>query len=259
MRGTMNGAVWFAGMILVAGVPVAAWGQGRGQGGGMAGRGMADSAQMAGMADGAMSGMDDDAMDPNMARHMRLTPVRAATHADSARAWALIRELRTSLAPYRDTSAATAAGYMEFLPGVKGQKVYHFTNYRNAFVAQFRFDPAKPTSLLYKREPDGAMKLVGAMYTAPKTYSDDQLDARVPLGIARWHEHVNWCLPKGGLSGAALGERRDGQAVYGPESPIATRAACEAVGGVFHPLLFNWMVHLDVFEGNDLKTIFQIM
>lgn len=259
MKGTMRGAIWFAGLALAVGMPVAARGQGRGGMAGMPGMGAADSAKMAGMADGAMSGMDDDAMDPNMARHMRLTPIWKATSADSARAWALVRELRTALAPYADTSAATAAGFHEFLPGVKGQQVYHFTNYRNALAAQFRFDPTRPTSLLYKREADGAMKLVGAMYTAPKTYSDEQLDARVPLGIARWHEHVDWCLPRGGLGGGGWGERRDGQPVFGPESPIATRAACEAVGGVFHALLFNWMVHLNVFEGNDLKTIFQIM
>ncbi len=161
MKGTVNGAIWFAGLLVAVGLPVAAWGQakGRGQGhGGMAGVAMADSGTMAGMADGAMSGEDDEAMDPNMARHM-----------------------------------------------------------------------------------------------------DAQLDARVPLGIARWHEHVNWCLPRGGLTGGGLEERRNGQAVFGPEPSIATQAACDAVGGVFHPLLFNWMVHLDVFQGNDLKTIFQIM
>ncbi|MDE3127258.1 MAG: hypothetical protein KGL38_04580 [Gemmatimonadota bacterium] len=262
MRGTVQGAIWFAAVVVAVGLPAAAQGQGRGQGrgrGGMPGMAMSDSGAMAGMADGAMSGMDDDAMDANMARHMRLTPVWKATAADTARAWALVRELRTALAPYSDTAAARAAGFMEFLPGVKGQKVYHFTNYRNAFVAQFRFDPAKPTSLLYAREADGTMQLVGAMYTAPKGYGEAQLDARVPLGIARWHEHVNWCLPRGGLSGAGLGEKRGGQAVFGPESPIATRAACDAVGGVFHPLLFNWMVHLDVLAGNDLKSIFQIM
>ena len=41
--------------------------------------GAMDSARMAGMADHAMSG----SMDENMMKHMELTPVRAATHADS--------------------------------------------------------------------------------------------------------------------------------------------------------------------------------
>ena len=261
MKGIVKGAIWFAAVVVAMELPVGAWGQARGQahGGAMAGMPMPDSAAMGAMADGAMSGMDDGTMDQNMARHMRLTSIWKATHADSARAWALVRELRTALAPYHDTAAATAAGFREFLPGVKGQKVYHFTNYRNAFMARFRFDPTRPTSLLFKREADGSMKLVGAMYTAPRTFTEAQLDARVPLGIARWHEHVNWCLPRGGLRGAGLGEKRGGQPVFGPESPIATQAVCEAVGGVFHPLLFNWMVHLNVFEGNDLKTIFQIM
>jgi hypothetical protein len=30
------------------------------------------------------------------------------------------------------------------------------------------FDPARPTSLLYHREPDGKLRLIGAMYTAPQ-------------------------------------------------------------------------------------------
>lgn len=250
-------AFWFAGLLFVVGAPAAVLAQGGGGGmAGMAGMGAKDSSQMVGMADGAMSGMG--AMDENMAKHIRLTPERAATAADTARAWALVRELRAALAPYQDTAAATAAGYREFLPGVKGQKVYHFTNYGSAFLATFRFDPTKPTSLLYAPEPGGKMKLVGAMYTAPKGFTDDQLNARVPLGIARWHEHVNWCLPKAGDRGA-WGEKRDGKPVFGPESPVATRAECDAVGGVFHPLLFNWMVHLNVLEGNDLKAIFEVM
>ena len=252
-------AFWFG--VLMAGAAGPVWAQGGARGAGAgAGVAMSDSSQLVGMADGAMAGMGRMAeMDVNMAKHMRLTPERPATAADTARAWELVRELRVALAPYQDTTAATAAGYHEFLPGVKGQKVYHFTNYRSAFTAQFRFDPTKPTSLLYKRSPDGTMKLVGAMYTAPKGFAYDQLNARVPLGIARWHEHVNWCLPRGGLNGGWLGERRGGQPVFGPESPIATKAACDAAGGVFHPLLFNWMVHLNVFEGNDFGTIFEIM
>ena len=44
------------------------------------------------------------------------------------RAAAITRELRTALLKYRDTSAAVADGYRMFLPGLKQQKVYHFTN-----------------------------------------------------------------------------------------------------------------------------------
>jgi len=209
---------------------------------------------MAGMADHAMSGAMDEKMDENMMKHMALTPVRTPTHADSARATKIAAELKQAIAKYQDTTAAAAAGYKMFLPGVKSQRVYHFTNNRHALLSAFHFDPATPTSLLYKRGADDKLHLVGAMYTMPKRASLSRLDERVPLSIARWHQHVNWCLPKKGDQ-ARWSEQRNGKPVFGPESPIATKAACDAVNGDFHPSVFGWMVHVNVFEGADLGTI----
>ncbi len=210
----------------------------------------ADSTQAAAMTDEAMS----MSADINMMKHMKLTPVRAATHDDTVRATQLAAELRQAIGKYQDTAAAVADGYHMFAPKIKNQRVYHFTNYGRAFMAVFRFDPAKPTSILYKRGDDGRLRLVGAMYTMPKRASLDRLNDRVPLGIARWHEHVNWCLPPKGKE-SRLAERRDGEPVFGPDSPIATKAECDAVGGRFFANLGGWMVHANVFEGDDLATV----
>jgi len=209
-----------------------------------------DSAQMARMADHAMSGP----MGENMMKHMELTPLRAPTHDDTARAMKVSAELRQAIAKYQDTAAATADGYKMFLPNVKEQRVYHFTNYRRALLAGFHFDASKPTSILYKRGDDGTLHLVGAMYTMPKNAKLDRLDERVPLSIAQWHKHVNWCIPKKGDQARWM-EQRDGHPVFGPESPIATKAACDAVNGDFHPDTFGWMVHANVIEGRDLASI----
>lgn len=209
-----------------------------------------DSARMAGMADEAM-GMPAD---ENMMKHMLLTPARVATHEDSARAMKIADELRRAIAKYEDTTAAVADGYRMFAPNIKNQRVYHFTNYGRAFMAALRFDPAKPTSILYKRGADGRLRLVGAMYTMPKRASLDRLNERVPLGIARWHQHVDWCLPPKGQA-ARLAERRNGAPVFGPESPIATKSECDAVGGRFFENLGGWMVHANVYEGHDLTSI----
>ncbi len=211
----------------------------------------ADTTGMAGMADHAMSG----AMTENMMKHMELTPTHPATHADSARALALAGEIKHAIAKYEDTSAAVADGYKMFLPNVKTQHVYHFTNGRHAIGEAFRFEATKPTSILYKRSPDGKLRLVGAMYTMPKNARLSRLDDRVPLSIARWHKHVNWCLPKDGQTARWL-EHKNGTPVFGPESPIATKAECDAVRGDFHPNLFGWMLHANVYEGTDLATIF---
>ncbi len=158
-----------------------------------------------------------------------------------------------ALAPYRDVHAAAADGFRQFLPGVK-QPVYHFTNWRWALEEMFRFDPAKPTSLLYRQEPGGRFVLVGAMYTAPARTSLEELDRRIPLSVARWHEHVNWCLPPPGEA-ERWRETRDGRPVFGPKSPIATAEGCAAVGGRFRPRIFGWMVHVLAFESDDPRVI----
>jgi hypothetical protein len=188
------------------------------------------------------------------ALHMEMSPHAVATAADSARAASIARTLRAALLPFRDTSAAVAAGYRMFAPQLKNQKVYHFTSSWRGVEEAFRFDATKPTSLLYTKGMDGTFSLVGAMYTAPKRFSPGQLDARVPLGIGHWHKHVNWCIPKRGASQRWL-ERRNGEPVFGPDSPIATRDACDVVGGTFHDTLFGWMIHAYVFAGDDPASI----
>ena len=193
-------------------------------------------------------------MDSIMMRHMEMTPLRKATQADSVRAKSVAAELKKAIAKYQDTAVAVADGYKLFLPGLKNQRVFHFTNGSRALMEAFRFNAEKPTSLLYKRGSDGKLKLVGAMYTMPKRANLEKLDDRVPLSIARWHKHVNWCVPKKG-SESRWFEQKDGHPLFGPESPVATKAECAKVGGDFHENLFGWMIHANVFEGNDLATV----
>lgn len=184
------------------------------------------------------------------ALHMLMTPPRPRAPGDSARAAAVAAELRSAIARYRDTVTAVRDGYRMFAPRIKNQKVYHFTRGWSAMQEAFRFDPTKPTSLLYSKGADGNFVLVGGMYTAPKRFTLDKLDERIPLSVARWHKHVNWCVPPRGQTARWL-ERANGQPVFGPESPIATKPACDAVGGVFHESLLGWMVHANVMTSSD--------
>lgn len=198
----------------------------------------------------AQSARAADKAADNAALHLEMTPLRAPAPGDSARAAAVAAELRRAILQYRDTTAAVADGFRMFAPQIRNQKVYHFTRGLNAVQEAFRFDPAKPTSLLYTKGADGKFVLVGGMYTAPKRFGHDKLDERVPLSIARWHKHVNWCIPPRGQRDRWL-ERADGQPVFGPESPIATKQACDAVGGVFHESPLGWMVHANVMASAD--------
>jgi len=167
----------------------------------------------------AMSG--SLSMDP----HLVLTPLRPRSPADSSRAAQLVAQVRAALVRYHDVRAAEADGFRKFLPGVK-QPIYHFTSRRWAVRATRRFDPTRPTSLLYREGPGGTLVLAGAMYTAPARTSLDALDQRVPLSVARWHEHVNWCLPPRGQRDRWR-ETRDGNPVFGPAGLFAYRARLE--------------------------------
>src|SRR5688572_9149084 len=91
----------------------------------------------------------------NSALHMEMTPLRAPVPGDSARAAAVAAELRRAIEKYRDTTAAVADGFRMFAPQIRNQKVYHFTRGLNAVQEAFRFDPGKPTSLLYTKGADG--------------------------------------------------------------------------------------------------------
>src|SRR5215210_4135337 len=183
-----------------------------------------------------------------MAAHMLMTPLRAATTADSASAVAIATELRAAIQKYRNVKRAEADGFKIFAPQIKNQRVYHFTKGVWAIENQFRFDPAKPTSLLYRRDPQGNFVLIGAMYTAPKRASVTDLDERVPISIAQWHKHVNWCVPRLG-SRSRWTEVKNNRPVFGPLG-VSTREECESAGGRFHEEVLGWMVHANVFESD---------
>jgi hypothetical protein len=166
--------------------------------------------------------------------HMRMTPRRTASAQDLRRAEEIVVILRDVMEPYKDYRRALSDGYTIFMPDMP-QREYHFNNYWNGFVEGFTFDPARPTSLLYRKTRDG-YELTGAMYTAPRSASLDQLDERVPLGIARWHAHINLCMPQRGT--VADWSR------FGLSGSIATQDACRQAGGQFYPQVFGWMVHV---------------
>lgn len=186
--------------------------------------------------------------------HVAMTPDRPPTAGDSARAASIARELRASIAKYKDVRVAVKDGYRQFAPGVKGQKVLHFTRGRSAVRAVFSFDAAQPTSLLYRPVEGGDPVLIGAMYTAPRRSSLEDLDQRVPLSVAKWHRHINFCLPPVRQK-ERWKETQNGLPVFGPLSPIATEEECDKVGGRFYPQVFGWMVHANVFESDDPAII----
>jgi hypothetical protein len=178
----------------------------------------------------------------DMGPHMKMTSLRKAQPGDAERAQQVVEAARKASEKYTDYHAALSDGFKIFHPEIP-QKMYHFTNYGYAMEAAFGFNPEHPTSLLYEKHGED-YKLIGAMYTAPKRLTEDQLDERIPLSIAQWHEHVNFCAPPAGRKRELL----DPHPQFGLRGSITTQEACDAAGGTFHPVIFNWMVHVYPFE-----------
>lgn len=192
-------------------------------------------------ANDAMSGHDME-----MNGHMYMTALRPGNAADEQRAAEIVAALRKSIMKYKDYRVALAEGYQIFLPNIP-QEHYHFTNYSYALKAAFTFDPEHPTSLLYKKTKDG-YELEGAMYTARKRATEDELNERVPLSVARWHKHINFCAPPAGVSI----EQADLK-TFGLRGSVVTEQACKQAGGRWHAQVFGWMVHVYPYESDPSK------
>jgi len=176
----------------------------------------------------------------DVSAHLRLTPKWSERPGDRERSETIVAKLRAALERYRDYHVAERNGYEIFHPEIP-QPLYHFTNYWQGFAETFRFTPDQATSLLY-RKAGTRYELVGAMYTAPAQSTPFDLDARVPLSVARWHAHINICLPPRGEATTA------DWAKFGPDGSISTAETCTAARGRFFPQLFGWMVHVYPFE-----------
>ncbi len=175
-----------------------------------------------------------DAPAEAMGGHMDVTVTRPVKPEDRARADAIVAAAKRIMARYPAVADAERDGFKKFLPNVP-LPTEHFTKDAWALEAWMgRFDAEHPTSLIYERHGD-VLHLVGVMYTASKSATEQQLDADVPLSVARWHRHVRICFPPAGAG-------RDPR--FGLGGTIADANACAAAGGRWQPQIFGWMVHV---------------
>jgi len=181
----------------------------------------------------------------HMGPHMKWTALRPANAGDAQRADQIVLALRQALAKYKDSRVAVEDGYVPVHPE-RTPRHYHFANKQRRFLARVRFDPAEPTALLYKKTGDG-YELEGAMYTAPRGMSEDQLNDRIPLSVAQWHAHVNLCLQPDGSG------RRITRKQFGFKGSIDTESECQQAGGRFVPQAGGWMIHVYPFESTPAK------
>ena len=187
-----------------------------------------------------------------MANHMCMTPRRAGEPGDEEKARAVVAQVRATMEKYKDYKKAIADGYVQANPTVD-QPQFHFNNKANEKLADSKFDPSRPTSLLYFQTPTQKFKLEGVMYTARPSATEDELNQRIPLSVARWHKHTNFCAAPENKVKEYFGKSPK----FGMFGSIHTKEGCAAEGGKFFPELFTWMVHVFPYEA-DIRNVFSL-
>ena len=202
-----------------------------------------------------MNGVPMDDMGPSMAAmmcHMYMTPLRPQQPGDEDKAKAVVAAVKAAIEKYKDYKRAIADGYVQGNPEVK-QTHYHFSSDAYAHQADLHFDPTKPTSLLYISTPTQRFKLEGVMFTARPNATEDELNERIPLSMAHWHKHINFC----GAPAEKVKEYFGDQPKFGMFGSIHTKEACDAEHGTWIPYAFTWMIHVFPYE-NEMKGQFSL-
>jgi hypothetical protein len=210
---------------------------------------------MAGMDMRANGDMDMSSMGPSMAAmagHMYMTPLRTPQSGDKEKAKAVVAEAKATMERYKDYRKALLDGYVIANPKLK-QPQYHFMSEANTRGADLHFDASKPTALLYRRTPMQEYKLEGVMYTASPDATEDELNQRIPLSMARWHRHVNYCA----APADRISDYKSAHPKFGMFGSINTEEACTAARGTFNAHMFTWMIHVFPYEA-DFKEVFSM-
>ena len=188
-----------------------------------------------------------DVFGKNLARHTAYTTLRPENDADKARAATVVADIQRALAKYQDYRVAEADGFHPLTAGIK-LPIENFTKDLTKCckggIAAFTF--SEPDSLLYQRSGELGYKLIGATYLDYRSTSEDQLNERVPLSVARWRRHVDTCYPGRGADAKTLD--------WSKFDSIATKQACDAVGGRFEAQLPGWTLQVHPWE-QDPKLV----
>jgi hypothetical protein len=177
----------------------------------------------------------------NMGPHMKMTPYQPISTPDITRMHAIVQNAHVCFDRYQDYHLALLDGYQIFAPTIP-QDIYHFANVQSFAEAQTTFDLAHPSALLYNKVA-GGYQFVGVMYSAPANVSAEHLNQRIPISIAPWHLHVNFCLPAGDTEQTLF----HANSLFGLAGTISTQEQCSKVGGTFYSSMYGWMVHIPLF------------
>ena len=91
------------------------------------------------------------------------------------------------------------------------------------------------------------------MYTTRPNATEDELNERIPLSVAHWHKHINFCAAPADKTQEYHGDHPK----FGMFGSIHTKAACDTEHGTFMPTMFTWMIHVFPYE-DDPKEVFSM-
>jgi len=197
---------------------------------------------------GGMSGMPMGG-DMSMGPHMTLTALRPPQDGDRQRADAIRRDAARDADQIRGLSSRRSRRFQALLAEHPAAALsFHELGQWFGGPRAIRSHASYVAAV---RERRAAAINSSAPCTPPRAMrTPDQLNARIPLSIAHWHQHVNMCW---GPAGTPASDYFGPNARFGLQGSIATPSACDSAGGRFQPVLFNWMVHVYPFETDQAK------
>ena len=188
----------------------------------------------------------------DMGPHMKMTALRPPKPGDAARAQQVAEDARKASEKYTDYHAALADGFKIFHPEDSAEDVsLHQLRIRHGSGLQFQSRASHVAALRKARRRLQADRRDVHRAQALHRRSTRRAHPAQRGAVARACEFLR---PSGWTSAKKCWRRIRSSAC---EGSITTQEACDAAGGTFHPVIFNWMVHVYPFE-KDQASIWSV-
>jgi len=140
--------------------------------------------------------------------------------------------LREAMEQYKDYQRPALSKVSHFHADLRQRRI---TSQYEKLSGSVPFDPARPTSLIYKKTKIGYDLDRCDVHHAQASERRIKLNERVPLSVAQWHCTSNYADPPKKLAGHAEVTTK-----FGLQGSIAA-GAFEEAGGARLPVIFGWM------------------
>ena len=180
---------------------------------------------------------------------MYMTALRPVKPGDQAKAAAIVSAAKQAMTPYQDYHKALDDGYEIFF--AQRAAIPHITSRRLPMPSR----PARASIRSSRRRCSIRRRLTAMHWSGRWVYrsrpdaSEEEIDSCIPLSIARWHQHVNFCKGTGRAQGGVLRPWRE---VRPAGLDQHRRGVHSGRQEILSACVFGWMVHgLSLRERSD--------